>query len=103
MRSTDGGSITLVHDAAPPTPEPDNEWDATERIAGQFGNDVVLLNAWVYLQWEYVGGARRWRAAAWGAPLGSPANYATPPTTHAQEWARLEAAVVTLLGGTIPD
>lgn len=100
LRAADGGSFTLAHDVAPPI----DEWDLTERIAGQYGRDVVIGNAWLYVQWDKIGGARRWRDPDWGAyvPV-TPANYVGSPAVLDLRVAldRLEAEVVALKGGPI--
>jgi len=100
FRAADGGSFTLAHDVAPPV----DEWDLTERIAGQYGRDVAIGNAWLYVQWEKIGGDRRWRAPDWGAyvPL-TPANYVGSPAVLDLRAAlgRIEAEVAALKGGPI--
>lgn len=100
LRAGDGGSFTLAHDVAPPV----DEWELTERIACQYGRDVTIGNAWIYVQWDKVGGARRWRAPDWSAyvPL-TPANYVGSPAVLDLRSAldRIEAEVVALKGGPI--
>jgi hypothetical protein len=104
LRAADGGAITIIHDAEAPLDQNDEPlWHATERLACQYAANATLLNAWVYVQWEYVAGARRWRCSDWGAHQGNPANYESPPGTQAVAMSRIESALVTLLNGPIPN
>jgi len=99
LRAVDAGWFVLEHDAAPPV----DEWAATERIACQYGRDVVFANAYTYVQWDYVSGARRWLCADWGSFTGDASNFATAPTSINQAIERIAAAVSGLLLGPIPD
>jgi len=72
----------LTHDAAPPV----DERDTQERLHCQYARDVVMANAYAYVQWERsttAVGSRRWRVADWGAYIAANAAHwdGAPPTS----------------------
>jgi len=96
LRAADGGAIIVLHESLDVT-EPTERTTTSTGAPSAIGADSYQLFTAVN------GGVRRWRCPQWAAHVGNPANYVTPPVFQSVAMARMEAALVTVIGGPIPD
>lgn len=96
LRAADGGAIVVLHESL-------DVVEPTERTTTSTGAPSAIGADSYQLFTSVNGGVRRWRCPLWAAHVGNPASYVTDPIYQSVAMARLEAAVVALNGGPIPD